>query len=60
MNFLKITLIENSRNGCNLNIYDRKAKDFYEKIVEEVRLGEKAELKSPDSLVFWLREGINN
>ena len=40
----------------DLALYDRKSQDFYEKIVEEARLGEKAELKSPDPLVFWLAQ----
>ena len=44
------------RRERDLDLYDRKAKDYYEKIVEEARLEERAELKSPDPLVFWLAQ----
>ena len=40
----------------DLALYDRKSQDFYEKIVEEARLGDRTELKSPDPLVFWLAQ----
>ena len=40
----------------DLALYNRKSQDFYEKIVEEARLGDRTELKSPDPLVFWLAQ----
>ena len=40
----------------DLALYDRKSNDFYEKIIQEARLGDRAELKSPDPLIFWLAQ----
>ena len=43
---------QTGRMERDLALYDRKSQDFYDKIVEEARLGDRAELKSPDPLLF--------
>ena len=47
---------QTGRMERDLALYDRKSQDFYDKIVEEARLGDRAELKSPDPLLFWLAQ----